>query len=177
MKTKITDWSSNLLCVLFEKTQLEALVQFQLPHVPQLLQILPSPMKLIQQAAHFSDEVVCVSMRVAPVMVVVGIAASSAQAVNVPAFVNAASSRSLCLQPLQQPSSLRVQLLHGCFGRPFFECRMFLHEPSSSLQVPREITLGQRVLELLQARQCTCRIAGKGLKGQPHLKSKLGVKR
>lgn len=172
---KITDWSSNLLCVLFEKTQLEALVQFQLPHVPQLLQILPSPVKLIQQAAHFSHEVVCVCVCVAPVMVVVGIPASSAQAVNVSAFVDAASSQSLGLQPLQQPSSLRVQLLHGCFGRPFLECRMFFHEPPSSLQVPREITLGQRVLQFLQACQRTCRIAGKGLKGQPHLKSRIDV--
>lgn len=48
------EWHSDLLCILFKQAQLETLVQLQLPHVPELLQILASPMQFIQQTCHFS---------------------------------------------------------------------------------------------------------------------------
>lgn len=48
---------THLLGVLFEQTQLEALVQLQLPHVPHLMEMLPGGVKLIQQAGHLGNTI------------------------------------------------------------------------------------------------------------------------
>lgn len=45
---------TGLLSILLKQPQLETLVEFQLPHVPELLQVLPRPMQLIQQSRNFS---------------------------------------------------------------------------------------------------------------------------
>lgn len=71
------DLRPDLLCVLFKQTQLETLVQLQLPHVPQLLQVLASPMQLIQYTSHFSNEVVSVCMCMETMMMVAGISTSA----------------------------------------------------------------------------------------------------
>lgn len=43
---------AHLLSVLLEEAQLEALVQFQLPDVPHLMEVLPGGVELIQQTGH-----------------------------------------------------------------------------------------------------------------------------
>lgn len=47
--------AAHLLGVLFEQTQLEALVQLQLPDVPHLMEMLPGGVKLIQQTGHLAQ--------------------------------------------------------------------------------------------------------------------------
>lgn len=153
---------SDLLSILLEEPQLETLVQLQLPHVPQLLQILPRPVELIQQSCHLSHQVVHVSvLRVDPVVVVVGISAGSDASVTVAAVPTPGGLR---LQPLEEPTPLRVQLLNGGLGGSFLQPGVLFHEPPSTLQVPREVPLGQDLLELLEAGQSPSRVAGKRLK-------------
>ena len=46
---------THLLCVLLKETELEALVQLQLPDVPHLMKVLPCGVKLIQQTGHLAN--------------------------------------------------------------------------------------------------------------------------
>lgn len=46
--------TAHLLSVLFEESQLEALVQLQLPDVPHLMEVLPGGVQLVQQTGHLA---------------------------------------------------------------------------------------------------------------------------
>ncbi|PWA33628.1 hypothetical protein CCH79_00007474 [Gambusia affinis] len=140
---QIKEECSDLLSILLKEPQLETLVQFQLPHVPQLLQILPRPVELVQQRRHFSNQIVCVCVRVKTMMVVVGVSAGT----------NAA--------PLEQSSALRIKLLYRRLCSPLLQRSMLLHEPPSPLQVPWEIALGQGFLKLFEACQRSRCVTGK----------------
>lgn len=45
---------THLLCVLFKESELEALVQLQLPDMPHLVEMLPRGVELIQQTGHLA---------------------------------------------------------------------------------------------------------------------------
>lgn len=46
--------TAHLLSVLFEESELEALVQLQLPDVPHLMEVLPGGVQLVQQTGHLA---------------------------------------------------------------------------------------------------------------------------
>lgn len=48
----------HLLSVLFEEAELETLIQFELPDVPHLMQMLPGGVQLVQETGHLPQTMI-----------------------------------------------------------------------------------------------------------------------
>lgn len=86
----------DLLCVLLEQTELEALIQLQLPDVPGLVEVLSGGVQLVQQLGDAWDQALGVGITDAATATAAATAAAAGAAVAVGESLAA-------LNPLKQP--------------------------------------------------------------------------